>query len=366
MRAVNGTAIGHRESTFSELLMESAAMLKPIVGIDNASSPYEIAFITGSGTAANETILSSIGASGPVLVISNGEFGERLFDVAQLHNGDVDQLAFAWQGRIDLHKVEEALSRKRYHLVAVVHHETSSGMLNPVAEIAALAHRYGALISVDAISSIGAETISCDRWDVDILVGASGKGLSAMPGVGILVVKTSVLESHKVVPIRSHYLDLQRHFRFMRDRAQTPNTPAVQAFVSMHASLKEITEGGSELFRQVIRERAAFTRASLSELNLRYAEYGNNTSCVVTCVMLPSYLTFEHLAAEFKREGIVVYEGKGVLRGKIFQIAHIGALRKHDTRDALRTLKKIIRRAAAEDHGTVITVAREVLAHAAR
>ena len=142
-RAVNNTVIGHREEVFSALLLESAAMLKPLVGIESEESPYEIAFITGSGTAANETILSSIGADGPALVISNGEFGERLFDVAKLHNDDVDQLHFEWQEPIDLGKVEEALRRKRYHLVAVVHHETSSGMMNPVAEVAQLAHRYG-------------------------------------------------------------------------------------------------------------------------------------------------------------------------------------------------------------------------------
>lgn len=342
-RAVKNTAIGHREEIFSTLLLESAAMLKPLIGIDSEQSPYEIAFITGSGTAANETILSSIGAAGPTLVISNGEFGERLFDVARLHNNDVDQLSFPWQGQIDLGKVEEALSRKRYHLVALVHHETSSGMMNPIAAVAKLAHRYGALIFTDAISSIGAEVICLEQWGIDVLVGASGKGLSAMPGVGILVVKKTVLDQHRPISARSHYLDLDRHFRFMQDHAQTPNTPAVQVFVSLHASLKEITKRGAERSRHIIRDRAEFTRRELTRLNLPYADYGRNTSNVITCVTLPGYLTFEHLAREFRAEGIVVYEGKGVLKGKIFQIGHIGALRKHDTRDALRQLRKIMR-----------------------
>ena len=202
----------------------------------------------------------------------------------------------------------------------------------------------GALIFVDAISSIGAEVISLEQWGIDVLVGASGKGLSAMPGVGILVVKKSVLERHRSTSPRSHYLDLHRHFRFMQDHAQTPNTPAVHVFVSLHASLKEITKRGTERSRQVIRDRAEFTRRQLTRMNLQYADYDGNTSSVVTCVTLPSDLTFEYLAREFKAEGIVVYEGKGVLKGKIFQIGHIGALRKHDTRDALRQLRKIMRR----------------------
>jgi 2-aminoethylphosphonate-pyruvate transaminase len=363
-RAVDSRVIGHREAEFSDLLLESVAMLKPLIGIESEENPYEIAFITGSGTAANETILSSIGAAGPTLVISNGEFGERLFDVAKLHNDDVDQLPFEWQEPFDLGKVEEALRRKRYHLVAVVHHETSSGMMNPVAAVAQLAHRHGALIFVDAISSIGAEEISLEQWGIDVLVGASGKGLSAMPGVGILVVKKSVLERHRATFRRSHYLDLHRHFRFMQDHAQTPNTPAVHVFVSLHASLKEITKRGAERSRQVIRDRAELTRTQLTRMNLEYADYDGNTSSVVTCVTLPSDLTFEYLARELKAEGIVVYEGKGVLKGKIFQIGHIGALRKHDTRDALRQLRKIIRRAAEAEHEPLIAEPSESIAHA--
>ncbi|HCG99333.1 MAG TPA: hypothetical protein DE036_05925, partial [Actinobacteria bacterium] len=198
--------------------------------------------------------------------------------MAKLHNKDVDQVKFEWQEQIDLEKVEEALKRKRYHLVAVVHHETSSGMLNPVAEIARLAHLYGALISVDAISSIGAEVIATKQWGIDHLVGASGKALSAMPGVGILVVKSSVLKQLDSKSTRGHYLDLHKHFLFMDDRAQTPNTPAVHVFVSLHASLKEITKQGMDRVRQIVQARAIYTREELTSMGLEYADYSGNNS----------------------------------------------------------------------------------------
>ena len=99
-------------------------------------------------------------------------------------------------------------------------------------------------------------------------------------------------------------------------------------------------------------------------MNLQYADYDSNTSSVVTCVTLPGCLAFEHLAREFKTEGIVVYEGKGVLKGKIFQIGHIGALRKHDTRDALRQLRKIMRRAAEAERRSPTPAPNESIAHA--
>lgn len=343
MRAVRNTNIGHREPEFSRLLLESAAMLKPVVGIGSADSSYRIAFITGSGTAANEAVLASVGAIGPTLVVSNGEFGERLLATARRHNRDVRELRFAWQEAIDLEKVAEELERRQYHLVVVVHHETSSGMLNPIAAIARLAKRHGALIAVDAISSIGAEVIAAEEWGIDVLTGSSGKALSAMPGVGIVVVKDSVLEQSASMPAEPQYLNLHTHCGYMRDHAQTPNTPAVHVLVSLHASLQESTLQGVARARGVIHARALFARERLTQMGLEYADYRGTNSSVLTCVLLPDYLPFEHLARHLKTRGIVVYNGKGALMDRMFQIGHIGALRKNDTRDALRQVQAVMR-----------------------
>jgi len=340
--AVFTTSVGHREKGFSDILLHTAEMLKPIVGADNT---YEIAFITGSGTAANEMVLSGVGSRGPVLVVSNGEFGERLFDIARLHNPEVDCLAFAWQSKIDLDKLENALQSKQYELVTFVHHETSCGILNPIQKITSLAHRYGAIVSVDAISSIGAEKISANEWGVDIIVGASGKALSAMPGVGILIIKKTVVDKLKKNSCGSHYLDLHNHFYFMRKFVQTPNTPAIHVFVSLWASLQEITKFGIDLFQSEIRSRALFTRLEVTRMGLHYLPYEGDNSNVITCIKLPEFLSFAYLADQLRMNNIVVYNGKGSLQDKIFQVGHIGALRKTDTPFALLKLERILKAA---------------------
>jgi 2-aminoethylphosphonate-pyruvate transaminase len=343
-RAVGRANMGHREADFSAVLVESAELLRPIVGIDET---YEVALITGSGTAANETVLSSLGSRGPVLILSNGEFGERLYAVATLHNADVDHLQFAWQSPIDLDAVAAALAARQYSMVAVVHHETSTGMLNPIAEIATLAHEHGAIVSVDAISSIGAEDIRAKEWGVDILVGASGKALSAMPGVGILVVRSELLDTLTEPSGAGHYLDLYNHFYYMRNFTQTPNTPAVHVFISLHASLLEITELGVERFRETIRQRALYTRRQVARMGLVHASYDGANSNVITCIELPEHLSFTQLSRRFRRKGIVIYNGKGVLKDRIFQVGHIGALRAGDTAYAIRQLRKLVERPAA-------------------
>jgi 2-aminoethylphosphonate-pyruvate transaminase len=133
--AVANTCIGHREPEFSQIMAESCAMIKPIVGIEPDDPSYQVALITGSGTAGNETVLSALVQLGRMLVITNGEFGERLLEVSRLHSDAVDHLHFDWQQAYDLEQIEHALRTYSYKSVVMVHHDTSTGILNPVEKV---------------------------------------------------------------------------------------------------------------------------------------------------------------------------------------------------------------------------------------
>lgn len=217
--------------------------------------------------------------------------------------------------------------------------------LNPVAEIARIAHRHGALVAVDAVSSIGAGD------DHGRGLGhrrarriGRGKALSAMPGAGIVAITRQALERSAATSRRAGYLDLHAHCRALADLAQTPNTPAVQVFVSLHAALRGARRAGDRASRDAIRDRAAFTRGRLRHLGLTFADHGaSSTSNVLTCVWQPDGVLFASLAGRLKERGIVVYNGKGALTDRMFQIGHIGALRRGDTRDAMRAVAAIVR-----------------------
>ena len=164
------------------------------------------------------------------------------------------------------------------------------------------------------------------------------------PGVGILVVRSELLDTVTARSGAGHYLDLYNHFFYMRNYTQTPNTPAVHVVVSLHASLREITEQGVASFQATIRQRAAYTRREVTRMGLCYALYEGGNSSVITCIELPEHLGFNDLVRRFRQKGIVVYNGKGALKDRIFQIGHIGALRNGDTPYALRQLREILRR----------------------
>lgn len=342
-RAVRETVMGHREPEFSRLLGATAEMLGSAIGIEDVADDYRVALITGSGTAANEAVMASVGTIGPTLVLANGEFGERLIAMARRHNPEAEGLRFPWLEAIDLVRLERELVRRPVALVVVAHHETSTGMLNPIAEIARIAHRHGALVAVDAVSSIGAEPIEAGAWGIDVLTGSSGKALSAMPGVGIVAITRDALARSASASRAAGYLDLHAHCSSLSDLAQTPNTPAVHVFVSLHAALEERARLGDRAAREAIRSRATGARRRLGEMGLGLVDHGAATASALTCVWQPEAIPFAALAGRLKERGIVVYNGKGALTDRMFQIGHIGALRRNDTRDALRAVETILR-----------------------
>nr|WP_051541124.1 aminotransferase class V-fold PLP-dependent enzyme [Caldalkalibacillus mannanilyticus] len=135
--------IGHREEEFSELLSRCRSKLNKIFGV--TGNLYTNVIISGSGTSANEAILSSYGTDKRLLLVSNGEFGERLMDLAHCHQLEYIPLRLDWDKPIDLQAVEWVLSTNQYDAIMVVHHETSTGILNPIREIGELAARWGSI-----------------------------------------------------------------------------------------------------------------------------------------------------------------------------------------------------------------------------
>lgn len=310
-----------------------------ILNIARTSSEEHCAvFMTGSGTTANESVLLAIGHLGPLLVISNGEFGERLHNLAVLHHENVDTIRFRWGEAIDIDRVSDALRSNKYSGVAVVHHETSTGMLNPIKKIAQIAHEYGAVIFVDAVSSLGAETFKAKQWDIDVFTSSSGKALGSTPGIGIVGISNSLASSISTFKKKVQYLDLATYIHYAQSFRQTPNTPSVHTIAALNEATDRIVRLG-ERYEQIVNKRAAYVRNVLTELGLTYFDYGpKTTSKVVTCVKSENGLDVNDLLSYMRNKGVVFYSGKGELNGMIFQIGHIGELSKPTMRYVVRML----------------------------
>ena len=298
--------------------------------------------LSGSGTAAVEAMLTSVvPVGGRVLVVANGVYGERMSQIARAHRIDHTSIDGTWTEAIDLPAVARELERGRYSHVAVVHHETTSGRLNDISAVAALAGSNGARLLIDGVSSFGAEALEFDAWNVDACAATANKCLHGAPGTAFVVVRRAALATPHAAtppPARTVYLDLATYLA-AQDGHGTPFTQSVQTFYALDAALDEILEaGGWRARRALLRGRMARVRAALDALGVRALLPADESSCVLASFTLPDGHAYDALHDELKRAGFVIYAGQGALSGVSFRISAMGDIGDDDLRRLVEAL----------------------------
>ncbi len=329
--------ICHREVEFEQLFRSVETQLLQLFEIREPQH-YQAVVLTGSGSAANEAMLSSVVGDQNILVLSNGEFGERLHAASEIHNSNTFLLKFPWGAALDLDVIDNYLQEHQIDVMAVAHHETSSGMLNPLPAIGSLAKSHNAILLVDCVSSAGAEAIDMERDNIAFCSASSSKAIGSYPGLSFVIGKKAEFEKLAVLPPKTAYLNLHKFFQFATQRSQTPNTPAVPLFYALDEALANILIETVPGRRAKILRTATRLRNGMTKLGLTYLLETGDMCSVLTTVHLPPHLQFDQLRHSLREQSIIVYEGKGPLAGRVFQVGNIGELSKLDIKQFLRTL----------------------------
>ena len=349
--------IGHRETEFIEILTRCRAKLNKAYGV--TGTEYTNVIITGSGTAANEALLSSYGPGKKLLLLSNGEFGNRLIDLARCHNLDFTALEFGWCNPIDLAKVEQEIATGVYDALMMVHHETSTGMLNPIDEVGALLARYKVEFLVDAVSSIGAEALSVEKAQITFCTASANKALASLPGLAFVCGKRSAFQALKGQQPHTRYLDLYRHYEYEELQYQTPNTPAVSLFYALETALDELLQDTLEERMSHYGYLTSLIRNRLKKLGMGFVIPEESMSRVLTTVLYPEGIDVEEFHDWVKQHNYVIYRGKGPLLNKAFQIANIGHVRKEHVVAFLDLMERGFRQSRQEGGQTEVAASKE-------
>jgi 2-aminoethylphosphonate-pyruvate transaminase len=335
--------ICHREVDFDRLLLSIENKLLQLFQIKNVND-YRAVVITGSGTAANESMLSSVVGDKNILILSNGEFGERLHNISSVYNTNTHLLDFAWGESFDLEIIETYIKQHHIDVVAMAHHETSSGMLNPLEQIGALCKAQNALFILDCVSSAGAEVIDMEKHHIAFCSSSSSKAIGSYSGLSFIVGRINEFEKLKDLPVKSVYLNLYNFYCFIKNHSQTPNTPAVHLFFALEQALKNIlNEGVSNRFAS-LKRKAILLRQGMRDLNLNFLLDQSKMSSILTTVYVPAYINVETLRKHLREKSIIIYEGKGCFKAKVFQVGSIGELSNKDIQFFLDTLKDVLLR----------------------
>ncbi len=331
--------ICHRDEEFTQLFVETKTLLKQALQIHNDS--HEVVLFSGSGTLAIESLLTCLtNWNQTLLVISNGVYGERAMDITRIYGIRAEELKFNWGEPPDLDMVEEEIKRPEIGGIYLVHHETTTGLLNPLKETSILAKKYNKLILADTISSIGGEKID-PNWGLDAILGSANKCFRGVPGVSFAIISRDFLEIAHRRERRSYYSDLITHLE-REKKGETPFTPPVHALFAFREALKETLDEGAENRIANFSHISRFLRQGLKDLGLKLFLPEGHYSNTMTSVYLPRGVTYQELHHQLKERGFIIYNAQGYLKGKLFMLGVVGVIGELDIADFLTVLKDVL------------------------
>lgn len=316
--------ICHRESEFTDLI---EGIQDKLVRAFAPVGEYLPILLTGSGTAAVEAAVTSCLPPGRrVLVIKNGVYSQRIAAIAAAHKMQNMDIAGEWDQRFDTDTIPVALRQnKAIEVVAVVHHETSTGLLNPVKEIGAIAKKAGRILLVDGVSSLGGEELDFVSANVGLIAGSSGKCIQGFPGVGFVMVRRDIMEQMVTYEQRSVYCHLPTYYKHLEE-GSIPFTPAVQLYYAFDEALAELLEEGVPNRIARYRKMARLIRNRMRAIRMKFFLREPLWSNTLTAFNLPEGVHYDHLHALLRERGYVIYAGQAQLADKFFRVANMGAL----------------------------------------
>ena len=329
--------INHRGPEFAAMLERILGGIKPFFG-----TASDVAMITTAGSGGLEAaIVNTLSPGDHVLGVSIGSFGDRFAKIAGVYGADVTKLDAEWGYAAAADEVRERLrTMSDVRAVLLTHNETSTGVMNPIAELAAAirAETPEALILVDSVSALGAVPFEMDAWGVDVVVTGSQKAWMAAPGLAMIAASPRAWAAMEAARMPRFYLDLRAH-RDAAANGQTPFTPAIAVVFQVDEGLRLMhLEGAASIFARH-EACAAASRAGLQALGFELFADPRFASRTVTAAHVPDGLDWKAFNAEVKARGVVLAGGQGKLTGKIFRLGHLGSVTLEEILGALSTLE---------------------------
>ena len=330
-----------REKEFAGLMKGLRSDLLKVVHAPE--DQYTSVLFCGSGTINIDICINSLIPEGKkILVVNNGAYNSRAVEVCEMYHIPHINLKSSVYEQPDLKQVEQTL--KDNPDVAVVyccHHETGTGVLNPIREIGALAHQYGAIFISDTTSTLGMIPLDVVKDNVDFCMASAQKGLMAMSGLSFIIGRTDIIKASKNYPTRSYYCNLYLQYEYFEKTGEMHFTPPVQTIYATIQALKEYFEVGEEA--KFARHRAVYEaiHQGVAELGFKTVIDPKIESGLVVSVLYPDdpNFTFEKIHDYCYERGFTIYPGK-ISTTNTFRLCALGTITPEDIKQFFVVLKE--------------------------
>jgi alanine-glyoxylate transaminase / serine-glyoxylate transaminase / serine-pyruvate transaminase len=344
MKAMASPVVGHLDPDFVKVMEDLKRLLRLVFRTTN-----EITFpVSGTGSAGMEMMMANLVEDGDEVIVGvNGAFGARLADSGERLGAKVHKVEAQWGRIIEPAAVERALkAAKRAKLVAIVHAETSTGVHQPVEEIAKLAHAHGALVVLDAVTSLACVPVEIDAWAIDACYSCTQKGLGAPPGLAPVTFSPRAMEAIRArkSKCRSWYLDVGMIANYWgQDRVYHHTAPITMNY-ALYEALRMVVEEGLEARWQRHRINAAAFEAGLAAIGLRLVAQDGHRLPELMAIAVPDGIDEAKVRAEMLRVyNTEIAAGLGPFKGKIWRIGLMGeGSRRPNVMLALCALEEIL------------------------
>ena len=327
VRSMNRPMIDHRGLEFAAILAEITAGAKRVFKTKN-----DLLLLTSSGTGGLESAVANLVSPGDQVVAALcGNFGERFAALAAAYGADVVRLEFEWGQPVDPDDLAQVLQRHpKAHVVLLTHNETSTGLTNPLRELARTARSAERLVVVDGVSSISSIDIETDAWGVDVAVSGSQKGWMAPPGLALVSVSERAWAQQAKARSPRFYFDW-KEAKTWADKGMTPFTPAVPVAFAMQEGLRMLEEEGLSKVYERHERLARASQAGLQALGFQlFAQEGYRSNTVTSAVPPPGLDVAALRDLLNTKYGVVIAGGQGKMTGKMVRVGHLGAVAEGD------------------------------------
>jgi predicted phosphoserine aminotransferase len=339
-QAMTKPIVGHRSSGFKDFYRKLGERLPKVF-----RTAGEVMVATGSSTLIMESAVVSC-IRQDVLNLTGGAFSERWHAISKSAGKSADKVSVPWGQAVDPDLVRSALRRKRYDAITVVHNETSTGVMNPIAEIArAVREESDSLILVDTVSSLGGAPIETDSWGLDVVLAGTQKAFAAPPGLTLFTLSERAAERATRVPHRGFYTDLLRYRDKHLDGGPI-TTPGIPLLYALDVQLDRIMDEGMEA--RWARHRRLYERTArwAAARGCEYASAASARSLTVSCLKPPVGVDPQAIVKGLARRGITIGGGYGDWKPTTFRIGHMGEVRESDLDALMVEIDQILETAA--------------------
>jgi alanine-glyoxylate transaminase/serine-glyoxylate transaminase/serine-pyruvate transaminase len=346
LNALSYPLVGHLDPQFLTLMQEVQQLLRFVFQTENELTVP----VSGTGSAGMEAALCNFIEPGDnVLVAVLGYFGERMVEMAGRYGAQVDRIDRPWGEAFDPDEIKAALSQKKYKLLALVHAETSTGILqHGIAEIATAAHDNGALVVMDTVTSLGGMPVEIDAWGVDVAFSGTQKSMSAPPGLAPLTISPRAREvlRNRSVPVGNWYLDLSLLENYWGSERTYHHTAPINANYALREALRMVAEEGLEERFARHRTNAEALWAGLEDLDISlFVPEENRLTTLTTAVIPPGVDDLGLRKTLLNDYNLEIAGGFGPLVGQIWRIGLMGySSRLENVMLLLATLGEVLKK----------------------